>query len=86
MLSFDEVFRLESLGQWPLWAVAAAVLLISLHLTRGSAQDGKTPPSIPEWIPGLSNTYRFMFHNMEFLNSLKYTLLMFFFLINLGAD
>jgi hypothetical protein len=36
-----------------------------------SKQNGKEPPSIPEWLPGLGNTYQYVFRNMDFLKYVR---------------
>ncbi|KAE9363129.1 cytochrome P450 [Stipitochalara longipes BDJ] len=37
-------------------------------LPRSSQSGGKVPASLPDWLPGLGNTYRFIFHNRDFLD------------------
>ena len=56
------------------WSVAVAVLAVvaaficSQYLSsRPSDGNYKTPDSIPDWIPGVISMYRYIFHNMEFI-------------------
>lgn len=56
------------------WSVAVAVLavvaaMIGSQYVASRPSDGnyKTPDSIPDWIPGVTSMYRYIFHNMEFI-------------------
>jgi hypothetical protein len=68
------ITQLYILENWKLWLAIALPILSILWFSTASQpiQDGKTPPSLPEFLPGLSNAYRYIFHNMDFLNHVKY--------------
>jgi hypothetical protein len=57
------------LGPWA--GLLAVLVLASLSvwlLTKPASQaGGKVPDSLPDWVPGLGNAYRFVFRNLDFL-------------------
>jgi hypothetical protein len=57
------------------WGAVAALpcLLALLYLFSSSPKaQGKTPDSLPEWIPGVTNMYQYLFHNMDFIHHAMY--------------
>jgi hypothetical protein len=57
------------LGSWSglLASLVLASLLVWLVPRPGSEVKGKVPASLPDWLPGVGNTYRSIFHNKDFL-------------------
>jgi hypothetical protein len=58
-----------------LGAVAALPFLLALlylFSTSSPKSQGKTPDSLPEWIPGVTNMYQYLFHNMDFIHHAMY--------------
>ncbi len=57
------------LGSWPglLGALVLASLSVWLLIKPVTKAGGKVPDSLPDWVPGLGNAYRFVFHNMDFV-------------------
>jgi len=66
----DNEFSLEA---WTIVISCSFVILCFFGLCKGSqaTQGGKEPPSVPEWLPGLENAYKYVFHNMDFLKYIK---------------